>query len=215
MDVGVILTAFLLILPVELPDKTFVATLVLATRYRPLAVWVGVGSAFVVQTTVACLFGGLVAQLPRRPVEIVTALLFLVGAVILFRGARTARNVDLEEAEREAEEEFGAEAEEKTGPGRATFWKAVGASFLVLFAAEWGDLSQLLTAGLVVRTDQPVAVFIGAVAALLLISGIAAAVGRQLMRRIKVATLQFVGSAVCVIMAVLTLLQAAGLELPF
>ena len=37
------LTAFVALVPVELPDKTFVATLVLATRYRPLLVWIGVG----------------------------------------------------------------------------------------------------------------------------------------------------------------------------
>ena len=39
---GPALAAFVVILPAELPDKTFVATLVLATRFRPLAVWIGV-----------------------------------------------------------------------------------------------------------------------------------------------------------------------------
>ena len=38
---------------VELPDKTFIATLVLATRFRPLFVWIGVSLAFLVQTLVA------------------------------------------------------------------------------------------------------------------------------------------------------------------
>jgi len=33
------LTAFILIVPVELPDKTFVATLVLSTRFKPLPTW--------------------------------------------------------------------------------------------------------------------------------------------------------------------------------
>ena len=42
MDLAVAATTFALIFPVELPDKTFVASLVLATRYRPLLVWVGV-----------------------------------------------------------------------------------------------------------------------------------------------------------------------------
>ena len=43
--------------------------------------------------------------------------------------------------------------------------------FLVLFAAEWGDLSQLLTISLVAKYDDPVSVFIGALAALLTVSG--------------------------------------------
>ncbi len=91
MSLSVILTAFILIVPVELPDKTFVATLVLATRYRPLLVWIGVGLAFVVQTLVAVTFGRVIAELPHRPVTAVAAVLFLVGGVVLLRGARAGR----------------------------------------------------------------------------------------------------------------------------
>ncbi|MEO8329598.1 MAG: TMEM165/GDT1 family protein, partial [Candidatus Nanopelagicales bacterium] len=42
MDPTAFFVTFVLILPAELPDKTFIATLVLSTRYRPLAVWLGV-----------------------------------------------------------------------------------------------------------------------------------------------------------------------------
>ena len=49
---------------VELPDKTFVAALVLATRYKPWAVWVGVGLAFFVQTLIAVTVGRLVTYCP-------------------------------------------------------------------------------------------------------------------------------------------------------
>ena len=52
-SIAVAAAAFVLIFPVEFPDKTFVATLVLATRFRPLLVWIGVASAFLVQTIVA------------------------------------------------------------------------------------------------------------------------------------------------------------------
>src|SRR5690606_25475169 len=52
-------TALAVIAPVELPDKTFVATLVLATRYRPWPVWLGVAGAFAVQVIVAVVAGGL------------------------------------------------------------------------------------------------------------------------------------------------------------
>jgi len=67
MNLAVALTAFLLVIPVELPDKTFIATLVLATKYHPLPTWVGVGLAFAVQSLVAVTLGGLIAQLPHRP----------------------------------------------------------------------------------------------------------------------------------------------------
>jgi putative Ca2+/H+ antiporter (TMEM165/GDT1 family) len=204
MSLAVALTALLLIVPVELPDKTFIATLVLATRYRPLLVWIGVGLAFGVQTLVAVTAGGLLAELPRRPVEVVAALLFLVGGVFLLRGAGKA---DEEEAQTEAE--FAGRV--RVG---ATGLRAVGASFVVLFVAEWGDLSQLLTAGMVVRTHDPVSVFVGAWLGLLLVSGLGAALGRALLARMRLGTVQRIGACVCLLLAVLTGLQAAGVDLP-
>ena len=205
MDLAVALTALVLIVPVELPDKTFVATLVLATRYRPLAVWVGVGLAFLVQTLVAVTAGGLIAQLPRRPVEVVAAALFAIGGIVLLRGASHA-----DEEEAETEEEFAG----KVRNGDTTGLRAVGASFVVLFVAEWGDLSQLLTAGLVVRTKDPVSVFVGAWVGLLLVSALGAAIGRALLGRVRLATIRRVGGGVCLLLALLTALQALGMELP-
>ena len=150
---------------VELPDKTFIATLVMSTRWRPLLVWVGVSLAFLVQTAVAVLAGGLISRLPRTLVEVVACLMFLVGGILLLRGAGQA---DEEEAETEAE--FGAKA-----AGQVVGWRVVTLSFTVLFLAEWGDLSQILTASLVVRYDDPVSVFVGAFLALVVVSGLAAA----------------------------------------
>jgi putative Ca2+/H+ antiporter (TMEM165/GDT1 family) len=204
MDLAVAAAAFLLILPVELPDKTFVATLVLATRYRPLPTWIGVGLAFGVQSLVAVTLGGLLTRLPERPVTLVAGLLFLLGAVILWRGAARA-----DEEEKETEEEFSG----RVRPGVSGL-RAVGASFLVLFVAEWGDLSQLLTAGLVVRYQDPVSVFAGAWAALLVVSGVGALLGRALLRRLSLATVRRVGGGVCAVLAVLTLLAAAGVPTP-
>lgn len=206
MDLVVVATALLVIVPVELPDKTFVATLVLATRYRPLLVWIGVGAAFAVQTLIAVTLGGLLAQLPTRPVTAVAALLFAIGAVVLFRSASKA---DAEEAEAEAE------YERKLGGTTATSpLRVVGTSVVVLFLAEWGDLSQLLTAGLVVRYDDPVSVFAGAWTALLIVSGLGALLGQALLRRVSLATVRRIGGSVCALLAVLTAAQALGVDLP-
>ena len=48
MDLAVLAVVFGAIFVVELPDKTFIATLVLATKFRPIYVWIGVGLAFTV-----------------------------------------------------------------------------------------------------------------------------------------------------------------------
>jgi len=70
-DLGVAAATFVVIFPTELPDRTLVATLVLAARFKPVPVWVAVAAAFFVQCLVAVLFGGLVSLLPRCPVLLV------------------------------------------------------------------------------------------------------------------------------------------------
>jgi putative Ca2+/H+ antiporter (TMEM165/GDT1 family) len=203
MSVAIALTAFLLIFPIELPDKTFIATLVLATRYKPLPVWIGVICAFAVQTVVAVTLGGLLARLPRTPVEIFAGLMFLVGGLILIRGAGKA---DAEEAE--TEHEF--EAKTKAG---IHGWRVVGTSFLVLFVAEWGDLSQLLTAGLVVKYQEPLSVGVGAFLALATVSALGAVLGRTLLKRIRLTTIRRVGGGLCLLLATASLLQVANVSI--
>ena len=192
------LAAFAVIVPVELPDKTFVATLVLATRYRPLPVWIGVVAAFGIQCLVAVAAGRLLTLLPDQPVEIAAAALFAIGAFILYRGARKA---DAEEAE--SETRFA----EKARSNR-TGWRAAGFSFIVLFTAEWGDLSQLLTAGLVASGRPPVPVFFGSWAALAVVSGAAVLLGRVLLKRIRLSLIRYIAAGVCAIIAVITLVAA-------
>jgi len=200
VDLAVIAIAFGAIFVVELPDKTFVAALVLSTRYRPFPVWVGVGLAFLIQTVIACTVGGLVTLLPREVVEVVACLIFLAGAVLLLREAPKA-----DEEEAEAEEEYAARA---TSPKAGL--AAVGASFLVLFAAEWGDLSQLLTISLVGRYHDAVSVFVGAWGALLVVSGLAVVAGRFLLRYLRLSTIHYVGAAVCLVLAVVTAIQVVA-----
>jgi len=189
MDPAVIGLTFLAIFVVELPDKTFLATLVLATRYRPVLVWIGVGLAFAVQTTVAVLLGHAVSFLPHDVVRVGAGLLFLAGAVILIREGRGHQQ---------------AVAEEAPTPRDVHGLRAVVASFLVLFAAEWGDLSQLLTISLVAKYEQPLSVFAGALGALLVVSGLAVLVGRQLQRFVSLHVLHYVGAAVCLALAGVT-----------
>jgi len=197
VDPAVIAVAFGAIFLVELPDKTFVAALVLSTRYRPLAVWVGVGLAFLVQTVIACTVGGLVTLLPHALVEVVAGLIFLAGGILLLREAPRA-----DAAEARTEEEYAAKATQpKSGLA------AVGASFLVLFAAEWGDLSQLLTISLVGRYHDAWSVFVGAWTALLVVSGLACVAGRFLLRHLRLSTIHYAGSAVCFLLAALTAYQ--------
>ena len=199
MDLGALFLTFGAIFVVELPDKTFLATLVLATKYRPILVWLGVGAAFAVQTTVAVLLGSAARLLPESVVHLVAMTMFAIGAVVLLREGLSHHRASLAEGE----EEFGADAKPATG------FRAVLASFLILFAAEWGDLSQLLTISLVARYEAPVSVFIGALGALLVVSGLAVVVGRTLLRYIALHWLHYLGAGICLVLAALTAIELA------
>jgi putative Ca2+/H+ antiporter (TMEM165/GDT1 family) len=188
---SVIATAFILVLPVELPDKTLFASLVLATRFPPLPVFVGVGAAFGLQVAIAVTAGSLLSLLPDALVSGVVALLFLVGAVILWRSADSGpEDEDLDDT--------------KQG---TSFFRVAAISFGVLFAAEWGDLSQLATAGLAARYDEPLSVFIGAWAALLVVSGLAVFLGKKLADRLPIALIRRVAAALFVVFAVFAIVE--------
>lgn len=197
MDLAVIALSFAAIFVVELPDKTFIATLVLSTRYRGILVWIGVGLAFGLQTLIAVTVGQVITFLPDDVVRVVAAVIFLAGAILLIREAPKA-----DAAEAETEASFEARA-----TGAKTGFAAVVASFVVLFAAEWGDLSQLLTISLVGKYDEPLSVFLGAWCALLAVSGLAVIAGRFLLQHVRLSLVFYAGAAVCLVLEALTLYE--------
>ena len=191
MVLSVVAAAFILVLPVELPDKTMFASLVLATRFPPLPVFVGVGTAFGVQVAIAVTAGSLLSLLPDALVSGVVAVLFLVGAVLLWRSANS-----------------GPEDEDVDDTKQGTsFLRVAAISFGVLFAAEWGDLSQLATAGLAARYEEPLSVFGGAWAALLVVSGLAVFLGKKLADRLPIALIRRVAAGLFLIFAVFAIVE--------
>jgi len=200
LDLTTMALVFGAIFLVELPDKTFIATLVMSTRFLPLLVWIGVGLAFLVHTLVAVVAGGLLAKLPTTPVQLVAIAMFLIGGVILLKGAAGA---DAEEAE--TEEEF---AEKSNRQVRG--WQIVSMCFGIIFLAELGDLSQLLTASMVLKYGEPVSVFLGAWAALLAVSALGAALGRTLLTKMKLSTIRRIGGVVCLVLALVGILELTG-----
>jgi hypothetical protein len=91
IDLRVLASVYGVIFVAELPDKTALASLVLATRYRAWAVFIGASLALTVQSIVAVAAGQLFSLLPQRPVHLVAGLLFLVSAYFMWRRS-TDRN---------------------------------------------------------------------------------------------------------------------------
>ncbi len=192
MSLTVVLTAFVLVLPVELPDKTLFASLVLATRFPAVPVFVGVGTAFGLQVAIAVTAGSLLSLLPDALVSGLVAVLFVIGAVLLWRSAT------------EGPEDADDVAEGKEG---RSFVRVAVISFGVLFAAEWGDLSQLATAGLAARYDAPVSVFIGSWAALLVVSGLAVFLGTKLADRLPISLIRRVAAGLFLVFALFAIVE--------
>ena len=157
-----------------------------------------VGLAFAVQTGIAVALGKAASFLPDALVKGGAAALFLVGSVLLLREAM-AHHAAVDG------EEYGVSTG-STDEGTHGV-KVILASFVVLFAAEWGDLSQLLTLSLVARYDDPLSVFIGAWGALLTVSGLAVIAGRVLLRYIPLHVLHYTGAGVCFVLAGLTVFE--------
>jgi putative Ca2+/H+ antiporter (TMEM165/GDT1 family) len=186
------ITAFLAVFPAELPDKTMFATIVLTARFgRPRLVWFGATLAFAVQVLIAVAIGSVLALLPDRPVRLAVAALFAVGAVILWRGS----------GEEEDEGEAGPAA---PIPG----WRVVATVFGVVFRAVWGDLTQLATASLAASTGEPVAVYIGALAALSTVAAIAAVAGSALLRVLPERVLRRIAAGIFAVLALVALVEA-------
>src|SRR3712207_8084959 len=65
----------------------FPYTTLFRSRFPPLPVFIGVGTAFGLQVAIAVTAGSLLSLLPEALVSAVVAVLFLVGAVLLWRSA--------------------------------------------------------------------------------------------------------------------------------
>jgi len=194
MSLAIAATVFAVIFLSELPDKTALASLILGSRYRPLYVFAGVAVAFAVHVGLAIAAGSLLTLLPRRPLQIIVAVLFAAGAVLLLRGRR---------------EEGGDEHVELHGR-EPSLWRVAGTSFAVILVAEFGDLTQIATASLAARYHDPLSVGVGAVLALWTVAAVAIVGGRGLLKVIPLTWITRIAAAIMLALAGISLAAAVS-----
>jgi putative Ca2+/H+ antiporter (TMEM165/GDT1 family) len=183
------LYVFGVIFVAELPDKTALASLVLATRHRAIPVFLGSALALSVQSLVAVVAGSVFSLLPERPVHIGAGLLFLGTAVLMWLR---------KEEEDEAEVRKGDAA---AGPD-TNFWRPFSTTFGVIFVAEWGDLTQIATAALAAHERAPLLVFVSATAALWAVTAIAVLVGNHAAKVLHPVAMQRVAAVLLALIGV-------------
>ena len=190
LSLTVIAVVFGVVFLAELPDKTALAGVMLGARYRASYVFAGVAAAFVVHVVLAVAAGSVLNLLPHRLVQGFVGVLFLVGAaVLLFK-----KDDD--------------EDDEVKTPADQSFWKVAGSGFGLIMVAEFGDLTQIMTANLAARYDDPLSVGLGAVLALWAVAGIGILGGRTLMRFVPLRLVTRVAAALMVALAAFSLYEA-------
>lgn len=201
LDLGIVVTVFALAFVAELPDKSAVAGLVLGTRFPWPWVFTGVAAAFLTHVAIAVSAGQLLHLLPGRFVEALVAVLFLLGAWLIWREGAHYGDV---ESEGEAE---AAEATTGTFDG-AGFLKVASLGYGVIFIAEWGDLTQILTANLAAKYGDPLSVGVGVTLGLWAVALIAILGGRTLLKFLPMVWITRVAALVMVVLGVLSAVSA-------
>lgn len=185
------LSSFSTMLLVELPDKTLIATLILSTRYHKWPVFIGVSLAFLAQCALAVLAGSLLTKLPENVVAYIVATLFSIGAIVLWRSASHA-----------------GEDEDVMTAMTTSPLKMALISFTVLFAAEWGDASQLLTVALTAKYHAPFAVGLGSWLGLVGVAALAILLGKIIQAKVPLHLIQRIAAVVFAIFAAIALYTA-------
>jgi len=189
ISLSLFVTVFGVIFLAELPDKTALAALVLATRHRALPVFLGASLALTLQSLIAVAAGSLLAELPSSIVHVGSGLLFIGCALLMwFRKQEDAAVAKGEEEE-------------------AGFWGALWTVFIVVFVAEWGDLTQIGTAGFEAKYHAWLTILLASTLALWSVAAIAVFVGNHAGKLLDPRVTQKVAA---VVFAAIGVLLAAG-----
>ena len=189
VEISIIIAVFPVIFLGELPDKTMLASLVMATRGKPLSVWLGAAAAFFLHVVIATTIGvALFRILPSEVLDVVVAVMFLAGGIFALRE--------------------GNKDEEELIEKEVATHKIATTAFLVIFVAEWGDLTQILTANLAAHYHNALSVGMGATLALWSVAAIAVIGGQGLLRFVNVSTIRKVTAVLLFTLAALALISA-------
>lgn len=174
----------LLVIPAELPDKTFISTLMLSAKNRALPVFAGALAGLVLQAGVAAVAGRLLDLLPHEAVAAVVTTLFLAGgAYLLFVPEKVE-----EERGAALSDGVAASSDETRGALRIGL-----VSFGIITLAEFGDITQILVANLSARYHAPLSVFVGAALGFTLTVTFGVAAGQVITRIVPLSTVRRIG----------------------
>lgn len=201
-----LISAFFLIFFSEIGDKTFFIALLLALQRPKGAVFAGTFGALAVMTVISVGLGRVLHEIDELFPELGIPLDdILAVALLVFFGVQTLANAA--EANETAEEEK--EEAQEVVAGLNADSKVLGlilSTFVLVFAAEWGDKSFLATIALAAASD-PLGVIGGAVTGHGAATIIAVVGGSFLGKYLSEKTVQYIGGSLFLVFAAATLLD--------
>lgn len=197
-ELPIMATAFGLIFVAELPDKTAVAGLLLGVRFPWRWVLTGLAAGFLTHVVIAVAAGSLLTLLPHRIVAAVVAALFLVGAILIWRAGLEGDTNDVALQE-----------EADAVPADAGFWRVASIGYGVIFLAEWGDLTQILTANLAAKYHNALSVGVGATLGLWTVGLLAILGGKTLLKVLPLTWITRLAAAVMLTLSVYSIVEVA------
>lgn len=193
MSFAVIITVAIVILLAEIPDKTMISTLLLASRYKTLPVLLGASTAFIAQSALATTIGGLLAHLNHKVISIATSSLFLLGGLWLIF---TKERIEEEKGEKLASKEM------------KKFHSIFLIAFVITFLGEIGDLTEIVTANFAASYKAPLSVFIGASLGLVTFAFLGSLSGMALKEKIPFSLVRKLGGIALVLLSTYSFFQA-------
>lgn len=161
MNWSTVFPIFSFILLAALPGRTTFVILLLAARSRAFPVFIGSVLAFLIQSLISVLLGSLLGTLPQYWVKLGSGLLFL------FFSFRMWREGDV----------IGTKDPHVTTSDTTNFSGILRNAFFSVFAAEWGDVSQLAIASVAAQYTDHLTVWGCAAFALTLTATLAVGIG--------------------------------------
>ncbi|MET0091152.1 MAG: TMEM165/GDT1 family protein [Candidatus Thiodiazotropha sp.] len=186
-SLSVIASSFSLISLAEIGDKSQLVCVTLAARHRGWPVFWGASLAFVLLNAMAAGFGAaVVTWLPEALMSLIVSIVFaLFGFQALrYRPESEASLTDVI-------------------PGRRLFLSTL----MLIFVAEFGDKTQIAVAGMSVNWP-PLMVWLGATLALIGVTALGVLLGKSLVQRLPVATIQRLSGGLFLVFAALAFWHA-------
>jgi putative Ca2+/H+ antiporter (TMEM165/GDT1 family) len=177
-------------------DKLLYTTGLLATRYKTFPILCGMAMAFMLKMAVAVLVGHIFALLPKWLVASVTAINFFAIALVIWR-KKDKREVT-----------------EKT----YKTYQAALVAFSMIFFSEWGDVGQVTAATMAARFNSPLAVWLGAVAAMVTKGTLASFIGGGLrgwiQSHFQPKTLRYAATVLLLVLGILSVWEILDPDMP-